>query len=501
MKFKILLLALTGLLLVSCHSHSEHDEHEENGDNVKIQLTAYTKEYELFAEADPFVAGRTSNLLSHFSGLPDFKALEKGRITARLIVEGQEVIQTLDKPTRKGIYSFELKPELAGTGQIIFDIINGEDSAQVSVPGIMIYSTKEEADDAAEKLVISRTNTTVFTKEQSWKIDFSTGIPVKGPFGQVIKTTAQVQSALGDEIIVSAKSSGIITFSSNNILEGKLVSKDQLLFTISGSEFADNNTSVQYAKASSDFEKAKSDYNRAKGLAKDKIVSEKALFEAKNRFENAKVIFDNLNKNFSSSGQKTASPMRGFIKQLFVQNSSYIESGQVVVTISQNKKLVLNAEVQQKYASVLGTINSANIRTLHDNKTYSLEDLNGQILSYGKAANSDNYLLPVKLQIDNTGNFISGGFVEVYLKMLSSNRALTVPNPALLEEQGNFFVFVQITPELFEKREVKTGVTDGLRTEILEGITDRERIVSKGSLQIKLAQATGTLDAHSGHVH
>ena len=70
-----------------------------------------------------------------------------------------------------------------------------------------------------------------------------------------------------------------------------------------------------------------------------------------------------------------------------------------------------------------------------------------------------------------------------------------------IEEQGSFFVFVQVTPELFEKREIKTGATDGISYEVISGLTDDERIVLKGAVLIKLSQATGTLDAHSGHVH
>ena len=51
------------------------------------------------------------------------------------------------------------------------------------------------------------------------------------------------------------------------------------------------------------------------------------------------------------------------------------------------------------------------------------------------------------------------------------------------------------------KREVKIGGTDGLNTEIISGITSKDRVVSKGAMMIKLAQATGTLDANSGHNH
>jgi hypothetical protein len=163
--------------------------------------------------------------------------------------------------------------------------------------------------------------------------------------------------------------------------------------------------------------------------------------------------------------------------------------------------LVLNAYVQQKYIGVLSSIYSANIKTLHNNKTYSFEELNGKVLSYGKSASDDNYLLPVNLQIDNKDNFVQGSFVEVYLKTITNTQAITVPNTALLEEQGNYFIFVQISPELFEKREVKIAGTDGFRTEIELGLHESERIISKGAMLVKLAQSSSALDAHSGHVH
>ncbi len=64
--------------------------------------------------------------------------------------------------------------------------------------------------------------------------------------------------------------------------------------------------------------------------------------------------------------------------------------------------------------------------------------------------------------------------MELYLKTVTNSQAITLPNTSLLEEQGTFFVFVQVTPELFEKREVKVGATDGLRSEITNGtVADR----------------------------
>jgi hypothetical protein len=84
---------------------------------------------------------------------------------------------------------------------------------------------------------------------------------------------------------------------------------------------------------------------------------------------------------------------------------------------------------------------------------------------------------------------------------MTNSKAITIPNGALLEEQGISYVFVQVTPEMFEKREVKIGGTDGLHTEVISGLNADERIVTQGAMQVKLAKSTGALDPHAGHVH
>ena len=500
MYFKLFLITLAALTIAGCN-HNKENKNQSEPEEVKFQYTAYSDQFELFAEADPFVIGQTANVLSHFSTLPEFTPVTSGEITIKIVVNGQSAEQTLSSPVRKGIYSFDIKPEVSGEGTLEYQIKTATGDFKVIVPGIKVYSDIKEAAEAAGKSTVSRTNSTVFTKEQSWKIDFSTGYPVRKPFGQVIKTTAQIQSAQGDEVLVTAKTGGVVSFRGNSMVEGTNVSNGQVLLTVKGSGLAENNSSVRYTEALNNFEKAKADYERAKILAADKIVSEKQLLEARTQYENTRSVYESLNQNFSAAGQTVSSPMTGFVKQLFVRNGQYVDAGQPLTVISQNKSLLLHAEVQQKFSRYLNSIESANIRIAEENKTYTLEELDGKVLSVGKTTTTDNYLIPVTLQINNAGRFVPGGFVELFLKTVSDAQALTIPNQALLEEQGNFFVFVQLTPELFEKREIKVGASDGISTEVVSGLAEDERIVTEGAIFIKLSQATGTLDAHSGHVH
>jgi RND family efflux transporter, MFP subunit len=341
-------------------------------------------------------------------------------------------------------------------------------------------------------------NAIIFTPEQAAKIDFAVAKPEVGPFGQVIKTTAQVQSSGADETVISAKSSGMVVFG-KTFAEGQAVSSAAVLFTISGSGI-DNNSMVRFTEAKANFEKAKDTYERASQLTESKIVSASEFQSIKAEYEVAQATYDNLQRNFSSQGQRVSSPMNGFIKQLMVSNGQYVEEGQALFSVSSNKTLLLKADVSPKFINELATISGATVRTA-DKKMYDLDDLGGKLISYGKTLSEGNYMIPVTFQVNNQAAFIPGGFVELNIRTQSSNQAMSLPNTALTEEQGLFFVYVQLCGESYEKRQVETGGTDGIKTEIISGITPNERVVVKGAMSVKLAQASGALDPHAGHVH
>jgi RND family efflux transporter MFP subunit len=338
-----------------------------------------------------------------------------------------------------------------------------------------------------------------FGKEQQEKIEFSVAYPVIEPFGQVIRTTALIQSSQADEMLVPARTSGIVLFSGNTITEGQSVRAGRQLFAISGEGMAANNSNVRFVEAKNNYLQTEAAYKRAEELVKTKIISEKDFFQAQTDYEIAKAVYDNLYKNFNSKGQAVTLAFDGYIKQLFVENGQYVEEGQALLSLSKNKSLVLKADVSPKYAGLLHRLSSATIHT--SAATYNLAELNGKILSFGKSLNEDNYMIPVSLQIDNKAGFLPGGFVEVCLKTRSENPVMTIPASALTEEQALFFVYVQLNPESFEKREVRIGETDGIRTEILSGLDKTDMVVTKGAVSVKLAQASGALDPHAGHIH
>jgi len=494
---RILLLFLA-LFFAACGKVPDTAEHHHE---AMVQLVVYGSGFEIFAEADPFVAGATSEILAHFTHLSDFKPLHNAAVTVILHGVGSPLQQTVELPEKPGIYRFELQPSLAGSYSLQFRISTTEGEVDIDGGEVIVYADEAMAHEAAEAAVIESAVATFFSKEQSWKLDFATGHPQEGPFAEIIRTTARITPAPGDEMLLTAKTHGTVLLAGGMLTEGSAVRTGQTLFTISSGDLADNNLLVRLAGAESDFRRAEADYKRLSELGAERIVSEREVLAARNEYETSKALYESLSRNFAGAGQTVTSPLTGFVHQLLVGNGSYVEAGQPLALVARNQRLMLNAELPQQYASLLPRLSGANLRTLHDNRVYTLEGLNGTILPAGNVTAANNFLIPLKVLIDNHEQLLPGSFVELYLKADTLETALTVPTSALIEEQGVFSVYLQLTPELFEKRAVKVDAGNGVESRILEGITPHDRIVTRGALYIKLAQATGGLDAHSGHVH
>ena len=493
---KILLLCLFLIGFTSCNNKEEVKE----GSSLEpLAYTLYTEKTELFVEFKPLVVGQTSKFASHLTVLGEnFKALTDAKITVSLIVGENGIKNSVDAPSSPGIFRLALSPKTAGTGTLVFDIVTKDFTDKITIENVVVYADMKTA--LAKQPEPAETGDISYLKEQAWKVEFANQAVKKQTFNDVIKTSGQILSAPGDEMIVTAKASGVVVFSGKNTIVGSAVNSGNSLFTITGADMTESNIDASVKDAKANYLKAKADYERSKLLVADKIVSEKDYQQVKLQFENAQTSYNTVSKNYSAKGQNVLSPMSGFVKNVLVTEGQFVPSGTPLATISKNKRLLVQANVSQNYFSRLSSITSANFKTPQSDVVYNTTALNGRIVSYGKSASASTPFIPVTFEIDNAGQLVSGSIIEIYLKSSTIADALVVPISALIEEQGIFYVYVQIGGESFQKREVKLGASDGLNVQVLSGIIENERVVTKGGYQIKLSSASGALPAH-GHEH
>lgn len=339
-----------------------------------------------------------------------------------------------------------------------------------------------------------------FSVEQQNKIDFEVVETVSEPLYQIIRTSAQIVPSQEGEKILTATTSGIVSFENKDIVPGLDVKSGQTLFSIDNDNMADGSLAVRRQEIEAEYNKAKSEYERKQSLAEDKIISESELLDAETEYLKAKKQYENMLKNYPEGKTLHRASITGSIKDILVPNNSYVEAGQPIMTLAQNGKLYLRADLQQKYYPILKDIKTANIKT-PDGTVYSLNDLSGRLISYGKTTDVSNPLIPITFEIKNNGSIIPGSFVEIFITAESDKMGIMLPNTAIVEEMGIYCVFVQTCVDSFEKRLITKGVTDGYNTQILAGLKAGEKVVSKGAINVKLAQGSAALDPHAGHVH
>jgi multidrug efflux pump subunit AcrA (membrane-fusion protein) len=111
--------------------------------------------------------------------------------------------------------------------------------------------------------------------------------------------------------------------------------------------------------------------------------------------------------------------------------------------------------------------------------------------------------VPVIFEVGNSaGKLKVGMFADVSVKTGRAENALTLPEEAFFEDEGRFFVFLQKQGEIFERREVKTGIRGSGVVQILSGIKEDERVVLRGGYYVKLASLSSRMpDPHAGHGH
>ncbi len=493
------------ITIAACKGKSSEDHpHTADGGLVAEELqplayTLYTGKSELFVEFKPLVVGQTSKFAAHLTKLGEnFVPYTEGTVTVSLIQGYKGLKNTATAPSSPGIFRLALQPAQAGLGKLVFDIQTKEFTDQIIIDSIQVYADEKTA-IAAQPAEAAGSDIS-YLKEQAWKVEFANAPVQKETMFDVVKATGEILSAPGDEVTVAAKSNGTVKFSGNANVAGSPIRAGQSMFSITGGEIPVENVDAAKQSARAELTTAQTEFNRASELIKDKLITQGEFQAAKLRLQNAQIAVSSLNRNYSAGGKSLTAPISGFVKNILVSEGQFVSAGQPLATITKNQRLVLRADVSLKNADRISSIQEANFTIIQNKLNYNTKALNGKLLSVAKTTGDNTPYIPVHFQIDSRPGMLPGSFAEVYLKTLPIYNALVIPASALVEEQGIFYVYAQTEGEVFQKREIKLGANNGEKVQVLSGVNEGERVVTKGAYQIKLSQASGALPAH-GHEH
>jgi RND family efflux transporter MFP subunit len=334
-----------------------------------------------------------------------------------------------------------------------------------------------------------------FTPQQAEASGLTLETVAPGAFSSVVRVGGRLLAATGDEQTVTAQAAGVLTPAAQDLCVGRAVRRGETLYYITLGTTTDGDA---VASAAAELRAARVDYERAERLYKEQLMTARDFETARLRYEQAEAA----TRGVGGQGGRVAvtAPADGFVRALPVSAGSYVAVGQEVAAVGRNRRLQLRADVPERYADHLGQLSDARFRLSSSETVYTVSELNGRLLAIAPATDGATPYLPVSFELDTREGLRPGSYAEVWLLGTPETGVISVPTEALTEEQGLYYVYLQVDEDGYRKQEVQLGRHAGTRVEVLRGLTPGDQLVVRGARQVKLASATGAIPGHT-HNH
>jgi RND family efflux transporter MFP subunit len=502
------------------HSHDgeldhEHQEGEPHLEGAGV-ITQWTDKTELFMEYPELVVGQEATFAVHLTRLSDFQPISESEVQFVFSSErGNEGSLTETEVQTPGIYGPDVIFDRAGRYDLKI-IIQGMVDDTLQVNGIPVYDSAEDVPATHDE---EDPNLITFLKEQQWDIAFATQEVQQRTLTQTVDATGEIMAAQNSQAVVSAPFSGIILSSQNSNLPvvGQQLSKGTSMAVLNPAiqSGGGDNYAQQFINAQSELELAKTNLERSKRLYEKEAIPQTELQKARIEYRQALTRYQTINKviqvdttTIEGYGKSADSyrfelkaPIRGTIVESFVTPGMQVEAGQPLYRIADASKVWLKANVPAAKQSRIANAGQAAFRVQGDDRLYEVSELGGQLISRANSIDPQTRTLPLIYELDNTQNGLPlGMFSTVHINTDTKENVLAIPQSALIEEEGNYNVYVHVSGESFRKQRVTTGIEHRGWVEITSGLQGGEHVVTENAYQVKLASLSSEAPSH-GHTH
>lgn len=371
----------------------------------------------------------------------------------------------------------------------------------------------------------ANTGTVRFLMEQQWLIRMKLALVEEQTVARQITATGRVVPAANSQALVAPPVSGIV--SGRNLPRvGQRVAQGQTIAVIQQIATSAEQAQVRAAAASAGLENARLDADRrtaagdveaarirldlatkeaarAQRLYDRKAFSERQLQAAEADFKAAKATYDAAVKRLDalssspavaaarvSVGSANASytvraPLSGYVTKVNKSIGEQVAPGEAIVEISNLDTVWVEAPIFERDLNHLAGNFSATFTT----PAYPNQEFKGVVLDVGAVIDEQTRAAKVIFQLANSGRALRLGMqANVRLDAGEQVTAMMIPKEAVLEHEGKKIVYVLLSGEEFERREVTVGDELGNKVAVLSGLNEGERVVTQGAYQLKLQE-------------
>lgn len=309
----------------------------------------------------------------------------------------------------------------------------------------------------------------------------------------VKKTVATGAIVPRKEIAVKSQVSGVVE--KLYVIAGEKVKKGQLLakIRIIPNVVAVNNAESGVKSALIHFKNAEQELNRQKGLFEQKVISEfdynqylleynlasQTLDAAKNNLQLVKEGAAKATGNVSNLVRSTADGMVLDVpvkEGTFVIESNTFNEGTTIVSIADMNEMIFEGKVDESEVGKIkvGMPLELKVGAL-DKETFKAKL---EFISPKGIEEEGAIQFQIRATVDLKEDvFLRAGYsANADIVLDSRDSVLALKEKNLIFEDDKTFVEVKTSEESFEKREIKTGLSDGINIEVLEGLGETDEV-------------------------
>jgi cobalt-zinc-cadmium efflux system membrane fusion protein len=200
--------------------------------------------------------------------------------------------------------------------------------------------------------------------------------------------------------------------------------------------------------------------------------------------QGAHVPLDEAAKADALTELRLLAPISGTVESRRYAVSERVAPGDSLFTLADTTQLWVEAGIREAEWGALQLESGHIISVIAP--TLGSKPIPAEIHYVGREVSVETNAVPIVATIANPqGVLRPGQFVEVRVPIADPRTALAVPESAVVEHEGQPFVFVKETPTRFRRVNIQSGVSSEGWVEVKKGLPIGSQVVTKGAFDLK----------------
>lgn len=240
------------------------------------------------------------------------------------------------------------------------------------------------------------------------------------------------------------------------------------------------------SKAQVTYDMAVRDYDRYQTLFEQGATSQQTLDSAEAKKRIAQADLSSAVNSQSNAEQQygygvITAPVDGVVANVTATVGQVVSPGAELMVVQDISQVYAVVNVEQKDLGLIKQGQPAEVTV----DTYGDKVFAGTVEMINPEAGSTNRMFRTKVKIDNTdGALKSGMFSKIQLATGDAVQILSVPQAAIIQKQGIYYVFI-VENDKVTRHQVEVGGTSGDSIEIKSGLQPGDKLAVTNVSQLK----------------